>query len=153
MTFFLIFFFLNIRSTIKEVQSQGKVKCFNIKTDFELFFKYCTLSCFNFANCFLISTLFPLSSYLCQLMKFQKWIKFLVTQEILNFLRWLKLCPNNNFVRLKICPISYLVHNEENYNTFLSILSATNICRITVFLFQNLQKSAAFFRIGFGNHF
>ena len=34
---FLDISFLNIRSTIKVVQSQGKGKCFKIKTDFELF--------------------------------------------------------------------------------------------------------------------
>ena len=35
--FFLDIFSSNIRSTIKEIQSQEKDKCFKIKTDFELF--------------------------------------------------------------------------------------------------------------------
>ena len=59
----------------------------------------------------------------------------------------------NNFVQPKNFSISYLVYNEENYNTLVNTLSATNICRITVFLFQNPQKGLAFFRIAFGNHF
>ena len=46
--------------------------------------------------------------------------------------RWLKLCPTNNFFRLKFCPISYLFNNEEIYNTFLSALSATIICSVLI---------------------
>ena len=37
LTFFLDIFTQYIRSTITEVQSQEKGKCFKIKTDFELF--------------------------------------------------------------------------------------------------------------------
>ena len=78
--------------------------------------------------------------YICQLIKFQKWIKFLVKQEMLNSVEVTKII----FIRQKICPISFLFYNERIYNTFLRRLRATNI-RITFFLFQNPWNSLAFF--------
>ena len=79
-------------------------------------------------------------------MKFQKWTKYLVRQEILNFFRWLKSCSTNNFVRLKICSISYLLYNEENYSTFLSLLSTTTFPGSQFLFFSKSSKKSSVFQ-------
>ena len=124
-------FFLNIKSTIKDVQSQGKCK-----TNFELFsnISFASWSASTLPAVFYISTLsVSVNTF---------------AKSGLNFSRWLKLCPTNNFARPKICLISYLVYNEENYNTLLNTLSNKNSWKESS-VFQNLLRQSFFIFLNF----
>ena len=68
---FFYIFSSNIRSTIKELQSQGKCKCFEIKKNFELFLNI-SLAHWTFQLCQLFSKLQPFSLSVVTLTKLDK---------------------------------------------------------------------------------